>query len=185
MTPGQIILVNFQRDFDFLSSSENRMVAMPAFALKYIVDHEVKALNIQFIDGLMNIFALTKAISGLALISDASKLEKLKIYWDIFKESLDLALESEELKQQIIAFDKEKGEQFLSLWDKFQKLDALVGGVGGITNVFNNETFWMFTEMTEAWDVIKQNSNLDIDKEKITIEINDLKTLFSDEGIVY
>ncbi len=43
----------------------------------------------------------------------------------------------------------------------------------------------MFSEMPTAWDVIKQDPNLNINKEKITNEINELKTLFSDDGIVY
>ena len=45
----------------------------------------------------------------------------------------------------------------------------------------------MFTNMTNAWDVINKDPNIDkyLNKNKITKQIDELKNIFSNEGIVY
>jgi len=183
ISPGGIVLVNYTRDFSFIGDKDKRLVAMPAFALKYVIDQQVKELKLNFVNNIMAAF--TKAVSALSLISNASKLEKLKIGWDVLKSTIGLALLNKNVEAEIKKLNK--GDKFLNCWEYFQNLDALSSGVSGITKVFNNETFGMFTELSSAWDILSKDPNIDkyLNRDKVTNEINNLKTIFNDEGIVY
>lgn len=182
---GSIVLVHFTRDFSFIEDNDKRLVAMPMFVLKFLIDEQVKELNLSFINTLMSVFSFTKAVGALSLIKNANKLEKLKITWDVVKSTIGLALLNKNVKDEIK--DLNGGETFIKWWDYFQNLDALASGSSGITKVFNNDTFWMFTELSSAWDVLSKDPNIDkyLDKNKVTTEINNLRNIFNDEGIVY
>jgi hypothetical protein len=158
---------------------------MPAFVLKYIVDHEVRALEIDFINHLMAVFTFTKAISALALISDVSRAQKIYIGFEAVKSSLELLATSSNLQKELNL--TEAGRVFLKHWNTFQFFDDGIGGIGSVTKIFNNDTFWMFSEMSSAWDVVSKQSIIGeyLDVSKVTDKINKLKTTFNEAEIVF
>lgn len=185
-----IVLVNYERDFSFLKSDDSRYALMPAFVLKYLIDNEVTKLNVEFINEIMIMVSFTKALSGLSLLKKASKMEKAKIGWELFKSTLELVLSNDDIKEKIINIG-ENGETFISAWEYFQKIDALSNAVD-ITQLFNSESRYMFISLTDSWNVLNKNPNINkylegsnLSVVQITEIINNLKLIFNDEGIVY
>ncbi|WP_320020387.1 hypothetical protein [Labilibaculum manganireducens] len=179
------IYVRFSRDFSFAKENENRTLVLPAFVLKYLIDHEVKELNINLVNNLIAVFSFTKAISALSLINDASKLEKLKIGFDVLKNIVGVALLNDKFEDYLK--NSNDGRLFLKYWEYFQKIDALKGGATGVVKIFDTKAILLFSNLSSSWDVISKDPNIDkyLNRDKITTEINKLRNIFNDEGIVY
>jgi hypothetical protein len=183
VSPLTPILVEIKVDIPNVSKGDRNLVAMPAFVLDYLIAYEIKQWNLNALNTVMSLFAVTKAYGAISLASNASTLQKIALGYNALKSTINAALTTSREAQQWL----NSHDQIKKYWDFLQTLDAIKGVINTTNQLINNDAFYQFSAFCASWDVISKAPEIGkyIDVEEMSKTINELKKLYSDEGIVY
>ena len=181
--PNDIINVHFGRDFEFTPEGTKPVIAMPAFCLVYLLNHEqskLKADVAKFIITSVNIYGASRKL----IVTKGSKfLASLAL----LKEVADPVFGNEDFQAWA---EKELGlsTQFFKMWDYINAIEVTKASASSIVGVVTKQN-WFGTFYTN-WKAIQANEQLE---NKITAAkvkelnqaINDVKNHLDNEDIVY
>jgi hypothetical protein len=183
VNPHDIINVAFNRDFDFIPEGTRPLLAMPAFALVYLLNHEQKALEVKVANIIISAVSIYGAGRNLILTRGTSFLEYLKL----LKEVAGPIFNDEEFQRWAID-EMEVPASFFTYWGYIQILDLAKDNLNPIVGlVVKNDWFDSFYT---TWKTIIANEELNLKLSKETIDdlvqsIENLKNKLDEENIVY
>lgn len=186
--PSQVVNVFFGRDFDFVPPGSKRMVAMPAFALAYLLKHEQDKLVYGTAELIVTTYAMLSGVGEIIAVKNAATAVKVMAWAKLAKE-VSFAVLSRKVVQDIIRREFPiNGQDFLNMVEILARADAIFSSSNSI--LVTKDVVDGFNSMMSTWSAILANKNVvlelgDDNIKKINSLLIEYKNILNNEDVVY
>lgn len=188
LLPSQVVNVYFGRDFDFFPPGGKRMVAMPAFALAYLLKHEQDKLLYGTAEFIVTTYAMLSGVGEIIAVKNAATAVKVIAWAKLAKEVSFAVLSNDAVNEYIRNRFKQDGEKFIYWFEIISSIDGNFSASNSI--LFTKDVIDGFNAMMSIWSIIVSNqetsSNLGHENIKsINYLLSEYKKIMSNEEIVF
>jgi hypothetical protein len=181
--PNDIINVRFSRDFEFIPDGTRPTIAMPAFCLVYLLNHEQAKLKTNVAKYIISAINIYSASRQLVVTQGSKVLATLAL----LKEVADPVFDNDDFKSWAMQ-TLDVPEEFFVAWDYLNAFDVTKANASSIVGLVTKQNW--FGTFYNNWKLIVANQALSnkITQSKVdelNKAIEDVKNHLDSENIVY
>ncbi|RZT96588.1 hypothetical protein EV201_1226 [Ancylomarina subtilis] len=183
LNPNDIVNVGFNRKFTFIPEGTKPVIAIPAFCLAYLLNHEDDAIKediAKFIITCTNIYGAGRKL----IVTKGSKIIPSLL---LLKDVADPVFSNNDF-QDWAKRELGMSKDFFTYWDYINALEITKANVNTIVGVVTKQN-WFGTFYTN-WKAVQANKALNNKISKTTVDelnkaIEDVKNHLDSENIIY
>jgi len=181
--PNDIINVWFGRDFEFIPDDKRPIIAMPAFCLVYLLNHEQYKLKTDVAKYLISAINVYSASRQLVMTQGSKVIASLAL----LKEVADPVFDNKDFQDWAIQ-TYNMPEEFFTAWDYINAFDVTKANVSSIVGLVTKQNW--FGMFYNNWKLMVANQALSnrITQSKVdelNQAIEDVKNHLDSDNIIY